>query len=314
MKTCPSCHRVYEDDTQVFCLEDGTPLVSEPAASHDPGATIKIPASRLTDQDQAETLISDAPVPPPRTSPPLPPTQKYEAPIQPVQHERKSSALPWILGAAAILGLSAIAVAWIVTRQNGPETAQTTQNISQAESGNTSENMNTAPELNNNSAGDNSAVNPAASPTMTSAATPAPVTTSNIQVSRIPEQPASTPRATPASTPGVRSDEPPPPPQPTPVPKPRAPISGGVLNGKAVSLPKPPYPAIAKAAHASGTVTVQVTIDELGRVISARAVSGHPLLQQAAVQAAYGARFTPTQLSGQPVKVTGVILYNFVAQ
>jgi periplasmic protein TonB len=115
----------------------------------------------------------------------------------------------------------------------------------------------------------------------------------------------------------VMSDEPPPPPPkptPTPVPKPKAPISGGVLNGKAISLPKPPYPAIAKAARASGTVTVQVTIDESGKVISARAVGGHPLLQQAAVQAAYGARFSPTQLSGQPVKVTGVITYNFVAQ
>jgi protein TonB len=103
-------------------------------------------------------------------------------------------------------------------------------------------------------------------------------------------------------------------PTPTPPPKPTAPISGGVLNGKAVSLPKPAYPAIAKAARASGTVSVQVTIDEAGRVISARAVSGHPLLQGAAVQAANGARFSPTLLSGQPVKVTGVINYNFVAQ
>jgi protein TonB len=99
--------------------------------------------------------------------------------------------------------------------------------------------------------------------------------------------------------------------KPTP---PRAPISGGVLNGKAISLPKPAYPPIAKAAHASGTVTVQVTIDENGNVISAHAVSGHPLLQAVAVAAARGARFSPTKLSGQPVKVTGVITYNFVAQ
>jgi protein TonB len=113
----------------------------------------------------------------------------------------------------------------------------------------------------------------------------------------------------------VADEPPPPPPKPTPAPTPRkAPISGGVLNGKAINLPKPPYPPIAKAARASGTVTVQVTIDESGKVISARAVGGHPLLQQAAVQAAYGARFSPTQLSGQPVKVTGVITYNFVAQ
>jgi periplasmic protein TonB len=108
------------------------------------------------------------------------------------------------------------------------------------------------------------------------------------------------------------ADEPPPPePKATP---PRAPISGGVLNGKALSLPKPPYPQIAKAAHASGTVVVQVLIDENGNVVSARAISGHPLLQGVAVAAARSARFSPTKLSGQPVKVTGVIQYNFVAQ
>jgi len=108
------------------------------------------------------------------------------------------------------------------------------------------------------------------------------------------------------------ADEPPPPEvKPTP---PRAPISGGVLNGKAISLPKPAYPPIARAAHASGTVVVQVLIDENGSVVSAHAVSGHPLLQAAAVGAAKQARFSPTKLSGQPVKVTGVIQYNFVSQ
>jgi protein TonB len=108
------------------------------------------------------------------------------------------------------------------------------------------------------------------------------------------------------------ADEPPPPEaKPTP---PRAPISGGVLNGKAISLPKPAYPPIARAAHAAGTVVVQVLIDENGNVVSAHAVSGHPLLQAVAVGAARQARFSPTKLSGQPVKVTGVIQYNFVAQ
>lgn len=102
---------------------------------------------------------------------------------------------------------------------------------------------------------------------------------------------------------------PPPPPPPKPVPKQ---ISGGVLNGKATSLPKPPYPAAARAVRASGAVSVQVLINEAGSVVSATAVSGHPLLRAAAVQAARGARFSPTQLSGQPVKVSGVITYNFV--
>ena len=112
------------------------------------------------------------------------------------------------------------------------------------------------------------------------------------------------------------SDEPPPPPPPapTPPPKPKTIVSGGVLNGKATSKPPPAYPQIAKAARAAGTVTVQIVVDEQGRVISASAVSGHPLLQQAAVAAARQARFSPTLLSGQPVKVSGVITYNFVFQ
>jgi protein TonB len=108
------------------------------------------------------------------------------------------------------------------------------------------------------------------------------------------------------------ADEPPPP-EAKPTPR-TAPISGGVLNGKAISLPKPGYPPIARAAHASGTVVVQVLIDENGNVVSAHAVSGHPLLTAVAVSAARSAKFSPTKLSGQPVKVTGVIQYNFVAQ
>jgi len=105
--------------------------------------------------------------------------------------------------------------------------------------------------------------------------------------------------------------KPPPPPPPPPKAAPKK-ISGGVLNGKATSLPKPPYPAAARAVRASGAVNVQVTINESGSVVSASAVSGHPLLRQAAEQAARGARFAPTLLSGQPVSVTGVIVYNFV--
>lgn len=114
----------------------------------------------------------------------------------------------------------------------------------------------------------------------------------------------------------VENDEPPP---PAPTPKPDPPkiktvVSGGVLNGKAISKPQPPYPPIAKAARAQGTVTVQILVDESGRVISANATGGHPLLQGAAVAAARQARFSPTMLSGQPVKVSGVITYNFVLQ
>ena len=91
-------------------------------------------------------------------------------------------------------------------------------------------------------------------------------------------------------------------------------VSKGVITGEATFLPKPAYPPIAKQMRAHGPVSVQVLIDETGKVISANAVSGNPTLLHAAEKAALQARFKPTRLSDQPVKVSGVITYNFVLQ
>jgi protein TonB len=95
---------------------------------------------------------------------------------------------------------------------------------------------------------------------------------------------------------------------------PLKPISGGILNGKAMSLPMPAYPDAARRARIGGVVEVEVVIDINGRVISAKAVRGPGLLQNAAEMAARLARFTPTLLSGQPMKVVGFITYNFTMQ
>lgn len=84
------------------------------------------------------------------------------------------------------------------------------------------------------------------------------------------------------------------------------------VNNGAVILAKPEYPKAAKAVRASGAVNVQVTINELGYVISAKAISGHPLLRAQAVKAAKNSKFRMTTLEGIPVKVVGVIVYNFV--
>lgn len=89
-------------------------------------------------------------------------------------------------------------------------------------------------------------------------------------------------------------------------------LSGGVLNRKAASLPRPPYPPAARAVRVSGAVQMQVLIDENGEVFSAEAVSGHLLLRPAAKIAACMAKFLPTYLSGSPVKVSGIITCNFV--
>ncbi|MDT4954625.1 MAG: Ca-activated chloride channel [Acidobacteriota bacterium] len=158
-------------------------------------------------------------------------------------------------------------------------------------------------------------------------------TSSSVAATTIPEEPII--RADKATT-KASEPTPSPPPKPAPGPTPPAtnarppvpnssptvsnptppaaaakPVSGGVLNGKAISLPKPLYPQGAKSMHVSGMVTVEVLLNEEGKVISARAVEGIISLRQAAVDAARLARFSPTMLSGQPVKVVGFINYKF---
>jgi protein TonB len=202
---------------------------------------------------------------------------------------------------ALIIGVAAVAVAFIVTRNRSQDT--NANQIATASPGPT---------------------------TNEAAAAAAPATTTTKEVGAATPAPSQSRSATPSlgrtppgekeilakqqqenvSTTNTLRPEPP----PTEKVAPRGPVSGGVLNGKAVRLVTPPYPAIARAAHASGEVRVQVLIDENGNVISAHAVSGHPLLQSSAVNAARASKFTPTTLSGQTVKVSGVIVYNFVAQ
>lgn len=110
------------------------------------------------------------------------------------------------------------------------------------------------------------------------------------------------------SAPMVNIDSEPPPPAPSPLLKP---ISGGVLNGTAITLPAPNYPESAKRLRIAGVVSVEVIVDETGKVISAVATTGPTVLREVSVQAALRARFSPTKLSGQPVKVSGLINYKF---
>ncbi|MGI8898498.1 MAG: energy transducer TonB [Pyrinomonadaceae bacterium] len=114
-----------------------------------------------------------------------------------------------------------------------------------------------------------------------------------------------------SSTIVVPIETPPPPLVRAPVPKV---VRKKIINGEAVSLPKPPYPEMAKQLKIQGVVNVQVLVDETGRVVSAKAVSGHAFLVREAQKAAFQARFAPTMFGDEPVKVSGVITYNFVLQ
>jgi periplasmic protein TonB len=135
--------------------------------------------------------------------------------------------------------------------------------------------------------------------------------------------PGGVPGGMPGGVPGgvAKGDDPPPPPPPpkpeptaTPAPPKKLTVSGGVLQGSAIIKKQPPYPPIARAARAAGAVQIQVTISEDGRVIEASVIAGHPLLRDAALQAARQWTFKPTELSGVPVKVQGVLTFNFTLQ
>jgi TonB family protein len=102
-------------------------------------------------------------------------------------------------------------------------------------------------------------------------------------------------------------DEPPPPASL----RTRAQVSAGAIDRKALKKPLPLYPSLAGVARASGDVLVEILVDETGNVIAANALSGHPLLRQATMQAAYEAEFAPIVLSGQAVTVYGTLSYNF---
>jgi VWFA-related protein/TonB family protein len=146
---------------------------------------------------------------------------------------------------------------------------------------------------------------PAATPTPEPTPAPTPTPTPATQAT------AQKPTTTPAPSAQPKSDAPKTTGAAQATPQPQAPIAGGVLNARAIKLPKPPFPETARRMRVSGTVNVEVTIDESGKVITARAVSGHILLREAAVLAAREARFTPTILHDKPVQVLGVIVYNF---
>jgi Ca-activated chloride channel family protein len=166
--------------------------------------------------------------------------------------------------------------------------------------------------------------------TPTSAPTPEPTNvapktspTTNNLFGESATSPAVNPSPTPVASPSISKPEARPSPTQPEASRPaeageperrKAPISAGVLNSKAINLPKPEYPSTAKSVGAQGRVIVELTIDETGKVTKARAISGHPLLHKAAVAAALQARFSPTILSGEPVSITGTISYTFLLQ
>jgi TonB family protein len=284
---------VYGDDMS-FCLEDGTPL-AEPHQYQQATESYSAQEQPTVEPGSIESTQRPGIFETPRTA------EVSTAP------PRKSSNLVILLIAVFAFGtlfvIAGLIGGWYLL---APE--RSLRSSANSNTGYPNENMPIAP----------------ANTSITTNATPDPIRTDHTEDSNSIKNSdrragnANVVRSSPSPQPSLKTDDKDkradvsPPPYPSPKASAPRTISAGVLNGKAISLPKPPYPPAARAVRASGSVSVQVLIDESGRVISATAVSGHPLLQAAAVAAARQARFSPTMLSGQSVKVSGVITYNFV--
>lgn len=352
MKFCPKCQTKYDEEIIRFCTKDGSPLVDDnptfsamPSQSsiEDVGEETLISIKR----PNLPPIVSPPPPPPLEDEEPAPrvvisinedkkqavrPLEKTYQQPPPRQSNTAFVVLLTIFGTIAILG-GAFGVWWFVSG-SASGTANTNTPANNANVGvnynstpsdnfgniafNTNANVNTNANTNVNA---NANANKSPSPTKTPTPKPSPNTNTNIDINSntvVNIQPSNsatnsatnvkTPTATPTASPAT--------PKPSPTPTSTSPsnVNVGIINSRATSLPKPAYPPTAKQMGAAGTVSVQVLVDESGNVVSAKAVSGHPLLRQSAEAAARQSRFNPIKVGDKPVRANGTLVYNFINQ
>lgn len=273
MKTCPTCGNSYSDELS-YCLQDGTVLRGSTTSelADRPTEVYRPEPGGITDLSRVETIVSNE--------------QQIAPPTQGSAKQFHFSAVEPATRMGCALTIGQVATGLIVVIGLG--LVGFYYSFRQ-------------PEL--------ASVDPKYSNNVSTNAAGNPTTTANVAMNASTTPPHASATRTPALSDNSVASPKSPPPKPKPVSKT---VPGGLLNGKAISLPEPKYPPIARAARASGVVMVQVLVNEDGSVVSASAVSGHPLLRESAAQAARAARFAPTLRDGQPVKVSGVIQYRFV--
>lgn len=338
MKFCPVCQTRYDEEIMRFCTKDGTPLVEEEAPNF-----IAMPSEDLPESEDdfgAETVIRRKPTESEITNVEPRTGENYQrensqrmvistseqqadqqvrakqASYQQPPPKKTSTAavvLLTILGTIVVIG-GGLGIYWLISGGNKTagnsnsnlNTNQDTNLNSEIPLDNSLFNVNSNVNTNSNT---NTNVNSSPSPSPSKSPTPSPTKTptpsptpdnndDNTNSSGSPANTRPTITPTPRTTPAPPTNN--------------APVNVGNMNGRAVSLTKPVYPAAARAIRANGQVPVQVTVDETGRVTSAKATSGHPLLRQAAENAARSSRFNPATVSGQTVKSIGTVVYNFV--
>ncbi len=321
MKTCPKCGAQYDNETLLFCTRDGTPLVAEgsdpeftgmPSESWEEDTVVVSPKSSSeakiivpTGESEGEQPV--VPVTAPRIQPYQPPPQKPRIGL---------TILLTVLCTIAVLAL-AVAAWWALNggSSNMPANGNFDANLLNANVNNNANlfNMNTNFNVNTN-VNDNANFNSNANFNFNfnSNVNFNANVNANVNKPTPTPKPTPSPKPSPSETPDDGDDNASPSPRPSTTPSmtPRA-IDAGVLNSRAVSLPRPAYPPAAKTAAVTGSVNVSVLVDEQGNVTSARAVSGPVMLRAAAEAAARQARFNPPRLGNQSVRMTGVLLYSF---
>ncbi len=328
MKYCPTCETRYDEEILRFCMKDGTPLLEEEEPKFVALPSESIDDVVVEDDDPGDVTVvrRNIPVTPETRDDPRPrivvPTyeesrgQRPDARVAPpYQRPAKSNTAKvvvlTILGTIAALSIVG-GVIWFLQKNNAADS-----NVNTNGNANTNFNVNANTNLGidtnfnfnlNSNFNSNASVNTnanAKTPTPTPIPRPSPSVTPSPTPNDDDDDSTPTPTRTPIPTPQptiIRPGSPSPPPASTPSRN----LNGGVLNGMAVSLPRPVYPPMAKQIGASGQVRVQVSVDGSGNVVSARAVSGHPLLRSAAENAA-----RQSKMRTDAANSTGQIVYNF---
>ncbi len=347
MKFCPTCQTRYDEEILRFCTRDGTPLVEE----NQPSFT-ELPSENAEDDFSEETVIRRNPPPAPVTEETKPLTKRVVIPtvekkiapppvrtrtvteyqVQPKKTNTAKIVLLTMLGVIVALG-AAIFMVMSGNSKSGNNTNQTNVN---ANFDSIDTNLNTNLNIDNSIANFNSNIDsgaitntntnfntninaniktptPTPKPSPSQTATPPTLLNTNINLGNSNISAPTPGNTKPTATPTL----PPPPPLPRPTPSgspDNRPVNVGVLNGRAVNLPKPAYPPIARQMRASGQVAVQILIDEAGNVTAAKATSGNALLRAPAEAAARQSKINPVKIGDRNVQAVGILLYNFVNQ
>ncbi|MDQ3711289.1 MAG: TonB family protein [Acidobacteriota bacterium] len=342
MKFCPICKTRYDEEILRFCIKDGSPLVDEdqpnftalPSESDlDEETVVRRKNPVPISQPESDTKNAASPrivVPTSEEPPPEPvrtkPTAAVRRPLPPQKSNSTKTVLLTVLGTIVLLA-GAGGIFWFLSNQNSRNTNQnanyntnfnsidenlnTNLNVDNSLA-NFNYNLNTNVNTNSNPSTNANLKTPTPTRTPTPTPTPTPNLNANVNINGAININSNSNARPPVNTTPTLSPTPSATPRPSPSGAPtNPPVNAGILNSRAVNLPKPAYPPIAKQMRATGQVVVQVLVDELGNVTSAKALSGNHLLRAPAEAAARQSRFNPVRVDNQAVKATGVVLYNF---